>query len=211
MESRVRFACRRLSASESIAWARSTWCASGGLRRGRRWRAHRLGLVACILTTATALLAARAAQADVALDGQVDPNTCPPGATDWNVGTTLSIGNTQYGLMSINDGSTVYSTDGLLGHAAGSDGHIVVDGAFSTWWNEENLMLGEPDGRGVGELTIGPSSYVYAGDGFFSSGVLIYAALTISDTDATGSGGGHLSIYDGSALTNSGSAMLGDG
>ncbi len=122
-------------------------------------------------------------------------------------GESLSIGLYGSGILNIGYGASVSNTDGRVGHYTGASGTATVDGTDSTWENTGDLLFGRSGG--VGSLTISGGGSVYVGDA--ASGFGLQDVLIVSDSNGSGTNGGHLEIYHGSTVDNQGSfAILGN-
>lgn len=128
--------------------------------------------------------------------------------SSWTNKGLLYIGNDGAGRLNIQNRGSVSNTSGWIGCAAGGSGMVTVDGADSTWENTEDLSLGRLYRSGVGSLTISNGGTVWVGDGARSGGR--HCWLTVSDTDSSGSAGGHLDIYNGGTLNHGDCAVVGD-
>jgi T5SS/PEP-CTERM-associated repeat protein/autotransporter-associated beta strand protein len=132
--------------SEELLVNRSSLCAPGLCAL----RLFTLGLLA--------LLNGSVARAAITLSDDVIP--APPVGDPWDVGGTLSVGETQSGAMTISAGSDVTNTDGFVANMAGSTGTVTVDGTGSTWTNSGELRMGN---FGMGTLNITAGGAVSVG------------------------------------------------
>ena len=100
--------------------------------------------------------------------------------------------------MSISDGRVVESSDGYIGYKSSSAGVVTVDGANSTWANNEHLYVGY-EGSGVlnitngGEVTVEKDTLVAnrddsSGTIHFDNGILTTGGLLCGSDDLTGTG-----------------------
>ncbi len=77
--------------------------------------------------------------------------------SQWVNSASLTIGrrNGSSGLLTINDGGNVENNGpGIIGDSAGSTGIVTVGGAASSWFNQENLIIGN-EGSGTMNLQSG--------------------------------------------------------
>lgn len=96
----------------------------------------------------------------ITLSGDTNPKQ-PPTEPIWNIKTNLTVGNKDYGSMSITGGAEVKSGDGDIGYFAGSSGEVLVSGAGSQWKNK-SLAVGT---SGQGKLTIADGGVITSSDG----------------------------------------------
>ncbi|AOF92493.1 autotransporter outer membrane beta-barrel domain-containing protein [Sinorhizobium sp. RAC02] len=97
------------------------------------------------------------------------------GTSTWVNSGQLTVGSYGTGIMRVEDGATVTSSQGYVGAGAGSVGTVTVTGSNSNWEvTDFNLVLGN---FGVGSVTIEDGARVFAKRGVH---------LGISATDASG-------------------------
>jgi autotransporter family porin len=96
----------------------------------------------------------------------------------YNDGTSVFVGNTGQGSLTIDDGSSLSNTFGEVGNLAGSTGTVNVSGG--TWANSGNLTVGR-NGNGTLNLT---------GNGAVSVGGLVSLANTSGKTGTLNLGNG---------------------
>jgi T5SS/PEP-CTERM-associated repeat protein len=97
------------------------------------------------------------------------------GGSTWVNSGQLTVGSYAAGIMRVEDGATVTSSQGYVGAGAGSVGTVTVTGSNSSWEiTDYNLALGN---FGVGSMTIEDGARVFAKTG---------VDLGISATDASG-------------------------
>ncbi|MBN1851311.1 MAG: hypothetical protein JW829_01255, partial [Pirellulales bacterium] len=126
----------------------------------------------------------------------------------WTNGGGLYIGPKGSGMLTVQNGGSVSDLTGWIGTSAGAIGTVTVTGSGSIWKNTRDLSLGRLSDSGIGHLTITDHGTIYVGGAARSGGLASY--LTVSDLDSSGLAGGHLYVYNGSTLTNSGEAVVGD-
>jgi T5SS/PEP-CTERM-associated repeat protein len=86
-------------------------------------------------------------------------NVEPINSATWTDSTTVYVGNTAEGSLTVDLGSGVFSSSSYLGYAIGSSGSATVSGAGSTWTNSGSLYVGY---RGSGTLTVDDGGLVIA-------------------------------------------------
>lgn len=69
----------------------------------------------------------------------------------WNVGASLTVGDTGVGTMGIQDGAEVTNQVGYIGRNSGSMGEVTVTGGGSQWNSSSSLRVGE---SGSGTLNV---------------------------------------------------------
>ncbi len=123
-------------------------------------------------------------------------------------GDRLIIGDTNRGMLTVNNGATVSSLLGDIGNSSGSTGTVTVDGAGSTWTNSTTLTVGR---LGSGILTIQNGGLVIANTSS-SIGTFFSGTATIDGAGSTWSAGkltvgrlgtGILTIQNGGAVSTS--------
>jgi T5SS/PEP-CTERM-associated repeat protein len=137
--------------------------------------------------------------------------------------TQLIVGNNGNGTLNVNNGADVhvsgFNSKVALGHHSTGTGTVSINGAGSTWTNDDQLWIGE---SGTGTLTIqnggslttssaaGGSSIIGVFGG--SNGMVTISGVGSTWMDNNGltvgnSGNGTLLITDGGSLTSSGTAI----
>lgn len=100
----------------------------------------------CLLATLASLQAQ-----PVSTTGDVTPG--PAVSPDWTVDAELAVGSTGTGLLTLENGGTIYSDWwARLGHQAGSHGTVTMTGG--SWTSTTGLIIGD-DGTGVFSLSGG--------------------------------------------------------
>jgi T5SS/PEP-CTERM-associated repeat protein len=79
-----------------------------------------------------------AVQAAITPAGDVSP-WIPP---YWDTSTTGYVGNTFGGTLTVNGGSTLYSSSAYLGYNSGVFGRVTISGSGSDWVNSSDLYVG---------------------------------------------------------------------
>ncbi|MEZ6193943.1 MAG: hypothetical protein R3C45_22080, partial [Phycisphaerales bacterium] len=149
--------------------------------------------------------------------------------SDTSVNNILGAGFRGFGSLTIAEGVSVSSAQGLLGYHAGSQGTATVTGTGSQWITRDELIVGH---KGLGRLNIHDGGYVkpdeiYIGDEANAYGIVdvkdsgsflrvnnIYVgrygtgSLTIRDGALGGSPGYSYSMYLGSELGSHGAAEI---
>ena len=69
----------------------------------------------------------------------------------WNNSSSLFVGNSGSGTLTVRGGGAVNNSDGCVGYSAASTGVVAVDGVGSIWTNSSSLSVG---GSGSGTLSI---------------------------------------------------------
>jgi T5SS/PEP-CTERM-associated repeat protein len=93
-----------------------------------------------LILCAVILGVAVSTQAAVSIVGDVTPSS----VSNWN-GTTdahIGISNGQFGSVSINGGSDLFSAYSYMGYGFGSTGTVTISGSGSTWTSEYNTYVG---------------------------------------------------------------------
>jgi T5SS/PEP-CTERM-associated repeat protein len=146
----------------------------------------------------------------VVSSGSVTPTQSPNPSAVWNVGasSSLLIGNTSAGALSITGGGSVSSANANNVVGNNADGTATVDGAGSTWTNGGALFVGE---GGMGTLGITNGGSVSSGAGIVGDNsadntVTVDGAGSIWTTSDTlyvsYSGRGTLNITNGGKVLN---------
>ncbi|MEM6503848.1 MAG: PEP-CTERM sorting domain-containing protein [Planctomycetota bacterium] len=141
----------------------------------------------------------------------------------WNHDSSLVVGNSGEGTLSVEDGATATSGSAFLGLNVGSSGNATVSGAGSTWSVSSALSMG---GSGEGSLRIEDGGAVSTIGGSMGLAAGSHGEATITGAGSTwtnistlsigGPGGpfsgssGTLLIEDGGAVSNT-AATLGGG
>jgi T5SS/PEP-CTERM-associated repeat protein len=141
------------------------------------------------------------ARADIIPIGDVSPDP-----STWDSSTTGYIGNTASGTVTINAGSDLLSSAGIIANYPGSTGVVTVDGAGSTWTNS-GLNVGN---CGSGTLSIsGGGSVQTAGSSLIGFQPGSTGVITVDGANSTWTTNGGLTVgYYGNGtllITNGGS------
>jgi outer membrane autotransporter protein len=118
------------------------------------------GLKHLLATTALTVLIPHVAQAQVVIDGSTETVNGGGGGTQaspWNIGNTLTVGDTGTGQLDILNGGVVTSAEGRLGNASTGNGTVNVDGSGSDWTVSGQLFVGYD---GTGSMTVSDSATV---------------------------------------------------
>ncbi|MGA2060212.1 MAG: hypothetical protein ABSG67_06995 [Thermoguttaceae bacterium] len=78
----------------------------------------------------------------------------PADPSQWDSSTTVRIGQTSNGTVTIDSNSDVLSRFAYIGYSSGYTGEFTVDGAGSTWTNSSRIYAGY-SGNGVLNITGG--------------------------------------------------------
>jgi T5SS/PEP-CTERM-associated repeat protein len=115
------------------------------------------------LTLASALLLCLVSptQAAITWTGDIDPST----PTTWTSSTTVYIGESSTGTITVDDASALVSGSGYLGYYSGSTGTVTVAGTGSTWTNH-GLHVGHV---GSGTLTVSDGGTVVVDGAIYAS------------------------------------------
>jgi T5SS/PEP-CTERM-associated repeat protein len=136
-------------------------------------------------------------------------------STTTAVATTVSVGNTANGSLTISGGGVLTDTSGFIGVSSGIAGTTTVSGAESSWTNSSSIIVGN---SGVGTLNIQSGGAVSSVGGTFgsvagSTGTATVDGVGSSWTD-TGSltigssGNGALTISASGTVSNTSSATI---
>jgi fibronectin-binding autotransporter adhesin len=139
--------------------------------------------------------------------------------------TQLIVGNNGNGTLNVNNGADVhvsgFNSTVALGHHATGTGTVSINGAGSTWTNDDQLWVGE---SGTGTLTIENGGGLVTSSGAGNSSIIgVFGGsngmVTITGAGSTwndnngltvgNSGNGTLLIADGGSLTSTGTALGG--
>lgn len=167
-----------------------------------------------ILAWGVALCCTQAQAQTVTSTGDVVPVQVPNPSPSWNAGTTLHVGSTGTGTLTMDSGGSVtHSGVGTVGYDLDSNGTVTVRGPGSTWNGSSSLVIG---GRGTGTLKVedgGVVSGVVGALGDVPEGV---GTATISGTGSAWrstqdfftsfNGTGTVTVRDGGALSVQGGA-----
>ncbi|MEW5716856.1 hypothetical protein AB1462_31435, partial [Pseudomonas sp. SB113] len=123
--------------------------------------------------------------------GDINP-AFPSPTSQWNVGS-LSIGTIGTGVLTIDAGGTVTSTDGDIGIHDGSNGIVTVSGANARWQNTGGLWVGEFDGSN-GTLTIGAGGTVTNREAYIGLYDGSSGTVTVSGANARWQNSGNLFV-----------------
>lgn len=118
------------------------------------------GLKHLLATTALTVLIPHVAQAQVVIDGSTETVNGGGGGTQaspWNIGNTLTVGDTGTGQLDILNGGVVTSAEGRLGNASTGNGTVTVNGSGSDWTVSGQLFVGYD---GTGSMTVSDSATV---------------------------------------------------
>ena len=116
-------------------------------------------IVSCFLFTAPVFAA-------VSTSGDVSPT---PNVNGGNVSGNLSVGDgenngdTTIGLMLIDDGTLLVSSDGTVGNRLGSNGSVVIGGLGSEWTATDDMFIGND---GYGDVLVAEQGRISSGDDF---------------------------------------------
>jgi len=145
----------------------------GMIRRLAAWRPRHV-LRAMLLIAFAALLSAPCVHAGIIVTDDVDPSD----PSDWVISdiikTEVFIGNTSYGSVTLDDGSTVRVSHTYLGNETGSAGTLTLKGEGTTWTCYESALRVGAYGTGTLKITNGAS--VSSGLGYigrYGSGTVI--------------------------------------
>jgi fibronectin-binding autotransporter adhesin len=137
-------------------------------------------------------------------EGDVVPIQDPNPSTTWDLGgTSLTVGNSDAGVLTIGNGGLVQNAAAVLGNLLGGDGSVTVTGG--TWNSAGNVTVGD---FGVGSLGIGAgglvsvSGTVFVGASVGSSGVVSLSSgssVLSANRIVRGAGSGSLT-FDGGIL-----------
>jgi len=157
-----------------------------------------------------AALAITTARAQVSGSGDYSPNTLA--SPTWNVGDSLTVGDTTNASLVINSTGSVSNTSGTIANGSGSTSSVTVSGG--TWTNSEYLYVGF---SGNGTLAISgngsvSNTYAIIGVNSGSNGNVTVsggtwntpAGLTVGD-----SGNGTLAISDNGSVFSNGASIGG--
>jgi T5SS/PEP-CTERM-associated repeat protein len=183
------------------------------------YRKPMIRLASAVICCLGLLLVASPASADVTWTGDISPGA----PTSWNSGDHAYVGRTGTGTVDITNGGTIITWSSYLGHEAGSNGTVTIDGDGSSWTNSpssaQNIGQVFVGYHGTGELNITGGGSVaadrgrigYYGDGSGEATVDgAGSALSIDEWLYIGGHGyGELSITDGGAV-NSGYGRVGE-
>jgi len=139
-----------------------------------------------------------------------DVNPSPSTSPTWDVSTSLIVGNTGNGTLTISGGGRVFNTSAHIATTSTSKGTVTVEGKDSTWINSGGVSVGT---YGTGELTISAGGTVsgtagYIGDNFYSNGTVMVtgsgsAWTSTGSLDVGSYGAGKLTISAGGKVSNS--------
>lgn len=111
-------------------------------------------------------------------------------------GTSVIVGYSSNGTLTINSGATVTNVNGDIGYEVGSTGTVTVTGEGSTWTNSGYLVIGN---GGAGALIIENGGAVSSGtDTYVGFGGTGTVTVNGSGSTLSSSGDIQLGIYDGS-------------
>ncbi len=149
------------------------------------------GLKHLLATTALTVLMPHIAQAQVVIDGSTETVNGGGGGTQaspWNIGNTLTVGDTGTGQLDILNGGVVTSTEGRLGNTSTGNGTVTVNGSGSDWSLSSQLFIGFD---GTGSMTVSDSATVTSTSaatiafGTSSTGTLVVTNSATLQTGAT--------------------------
>lgn len=121
---------------------------------------RRNNIILCAFS-AIAMTASFPALAQQVIDGGQSVQVPADQSSPWDAGSSLTIGQTGTGSLTISDGATVTNAMGTIGELAGSDGRVTVSGPSSTWENALPLTVGQ---GGKGQLNVADGGYVSAAE-----------------------------------------------
>jgi len=151
------------------------------------------------------------AQAALIYSGDIVPATDPSTWINGVSGTQAYIGDTGYGSLTVNGGSSLTAFRSYIGNKAGSGGNVTVDGPGSMWTGNSLIYAGY-DGNGVMNITNGGAVDARATYFGYNSGSMgnvsvngSGSALNILYNIEVGyNGNGTLNITNGGNVTASG-------
>ncbi len=150
--------------------------------------------------------------------GSTGTATVDGSGSTWDTGTdSMYVGNSGTGTLNITNGADVTSGEGYIGHEAGSDGTVTVDGYGSSWdTGSDDLYVGYDD-YATATLNVSNDAQVTTGGNFvigdrgtvnLSGGKLSVKYLSGSPDTPMNFTGGELEITTGHAFI-SGTSPLG--
>ncbi len=174
------------------------------------------GLKHLLATTALTVLMPQFAHAQTVIDGSTETVNGGGGGTQaspWNIGDTLTVGDTGTGQLDILNGGVVTSAEGRLGNASTGNGTVTVDGSGSDWTLSSQLFIGYD---GTGSMTVSDSALVDATSaatiafGAGSTGTLIVTDSATLQTDGavyvSEGGTAYLTVSAGGTVSATGSS-----
>lgn len=131
--------------------------------------------------------------------------------SQWNNSYTLEVGRSGTGMLNVEAGGSVSSSDGYLGERSGSNGTVTVDGAESQWDVRSELRVG---GSGTGQLNVRDGGVVSSGLGRLGEDAGSIGTVTVTGVGSQfnnrnslrvgGSGSGTLNIGVGASVSSGG-------
>ena len=168
-----------------------------------------IGTALCLLVLSTTI------QAAITTTGDIYPATDP---STWTSSTTVYIGRTSDGTISVDNGDILQSKNGHIAYVSGTEGEVTITGSGSTWNASGSIFIGE-DGEGALNIADGGqvicNSFAYLGfDSAASAGTLNVDGSNSTWTSSTyfyvGYGGnGELNITNGGTFNVVYSCVLG--
>jgi subtilase-type serine protease len=146
-------------------------------------------------TTALTFLLPQAVFAQQVIDGTTETVNGGGGGTQaspWNIGDTLTVGNSGTGTLEILNGGVVSNTEAWLGFTGSGNGTVTIDGAGSQWTSTDQLWVGYD---GVGSMTIsnGATASGTVGNIAFGTGATGTVVVTGSGSSWQNSSNMHIS------------------
>lgn len=154
----------------------------------------RAALMAATMLAGAAALAAVLPQQALAQNQIIDDEdvTVPGDQPDpWIIGGGLFVGNFGNGTLTIENGSRVENTVGVIGNSPVSSGSVSVTGAGAQWINSLALAIG---GSGEGTLTIEHGGRVENASGLIASDVGSVGAVTVTGAGSEWINSGGLAV-----------------
>ncbi|WP_441241336.1 autotransporter domain-containing protein [Tardiphaga sp. 768_D3_N2_1] len=148
--------------------------------------------------------------------GTTGSATVDGAGSTWTNSSTLIVGYSGAGTLTIQNGGAVSDVTGVLGFTAGSTGSATVDGAGSAWTNSGGLYVGN---FGTGTLTIQSGGKVSDADGYVGNNAGSTGTATVDGAGSSWTnsstlnvgvaGTGTLTIQNGGTVSNAGIGLLG--
>ncbi|MEH2508932.1 outer membrane autotransporter protein [Nitrobacteraceae bacterium AZCC 1564] len=171
---------------------------------------------ALLVTTALLSVAVPSgmASAQQIIDGGVTVDVPATQSSPWNIGGSLTVGDTGAGTLNIINGGVVTSISGSIGQGSGSNGKVVIDGSGSLWSITNQLDLGGLNG--IGGITVSNGGALASGNSIIGNGAGSSAAVFVTDAGTLWStadilvgqqGNGTLSIANGGQVISTGAGI----
>ncbi len=181
----------------------------GAMRRTSRYRAALLATTALL----SIILPATKTSAQQIVDGTT-VNVPGTQSSPWNIGGSLTVGDTGAGRLNVISGGVVSSDSGFVGQGSGSNGFVLIDGTGSQWGITNQLDLGGLNG--IGAITVQNGGALSSGNTFIASDVNSAANIFVTDSGSTWiaadisvghQGNGTLTITNGGVVNSTGAGI----